>query len=152
MDGLNYYRVVSMVDNNMVDFTGKEPTSQQVGVIAGSVDGVNWAYCERGIITEEEKPVTELPIWFPTALSFTANAETLACGQYRFDKEGYLSIYGASNVVPTGSASIGRTNGGFGVIIKKRTFRRRTVGCEIFHVLCSRQLSYFAMARNLLFQ
>lgn len=121
LDGLNYYRVVSMVDNNMVDFTGKEPTVQQVGVIAGSVDGVNWAYCERGIITEGEKPITELPIWFPTTLNFTSSAETLACGQYRFDKEGYLSIYGSSNVVPTGSSST-RDNGGFGVIVKKEPF------------------------------
>jgi len=45
VDGSYYYKVISLVDDNKVDYTGTTPTASQAtaGVTAGGVDGVNWA-------------------------------------------------------------------------------------------------------------
>lgn len=45
LEGLNYSKVISLVDNNLVDYTGGDPvTANGNTTISGSVDGINWAY------------------------------------------------------------------------------------------------------------
>ena len=45
LEGMNYSRVISLVDNNLVDYTGGDPiTENGHTTISGSVDGINWAY------------------------------------------------------------------------------------------------------------
>lgn len=44
--GNRMYKVISLVDNNLVDYTGGEPvTVGSVSTISGKVDGINWMYC-----------------------------------------------------------------------------------------------------------
>ena len=45
LEGMNYSRVISLVDNNLVDYTGGDPITENGNTtISGSVDGINWAY------------------------------------------------------------------------------------------------------------
>ena len=62
LSGLDYARVVSLVDDNLVDFTGNSIDTTIVGNICklGSVDGVNWAFCERGSVPDYQT-VLEIP-------------------------------------------------------------------------------------------
>ena len=61
VNGRYIHRVISLVDNNKVDFTGAIPTSSQVsgGILTGSVDNVNWAYCNRDESTETSVTIFE---------------------------------------------------------------------------------------------
>lgn len=47
LDGNKLYKVISMVDNNKVDYTKSVLTSEQIsaGIITGGIDGINWMYC-----------------------------------------------------------------------------------------------------------
>ena len=45
--GRNLYDVISLVDNNKVDFTGNG--SKFAGIVSGTVDGVNWAYANINV-------------------------------------------------------------------------------------------------------
>lgn len=62
LSGLDYARVVSLVDDNLVDFTGNSIDTTIVGnkCKLGSVDGVNWAFCERGSVPDYQT-VLEIP-------------------------------------------------------------------------------------------
>ena len=121
LDGLNYYRVVSLVENNKVDYTGATPTSAQAsaGIVAGTVDNVNWAYCERGIVEEGQPHTIEIPVTFPTNINYTSDGETTPCGIFTATASGLLSVYGPATVTRTGT---GAFDGGFGVIIKESPF------------------------------
>lgn len=47
LSGNKLYKVLSLVENNMYDYTGTVPTSSQIssGIIQGGVDGIHWMYC-----------------------------------------------------------------------------------------------------------
>lgn len=62
LSGLDYARVVSLVDDNLVDFTGNSIDTTIVGnkCKLGSVDGVNWTFCERGSVPDYQT-VLEIP-------------------------------------------------------------------------------------------
>lgn len=45
--GTQIYNVMSLVDNNKVDFTGADHSSDGTGISTGAVDGVNWTYCNK---------------------------------------------------------------------------------------------------------
>lgn len=62
VDGTDIYDVVSLVDNNKVDFTGAMPTQTQqtAGILPGSVDGVHWAFCNVQRPTRERIEVLSL--------------------------------------------------------------------------------------------
>lgn len=47
LDGNKLYKVISLVDNNKVDYTQSTHTVAQTtaGIISGGIDGVHWAYC-----------------------------------------------------------------------------------------------------------
>ena len=43
LNGNKLYKVLSLIDNNMYDYTGSTPT--ETGIIQGGVDGIHWMYC-----------------------------------------------------------------------------------------------------------
>ena len=45
--GTQIYNVMSLVDNNMVDFTGADHSSDITEISTGTVDGINWTYCNK---------------------------------------------------------------------------------------------------------
>lgn len=45
IEGRNLHKVVSLVDNNKIDFTGKSPAYSDI--TSGTIDNINWAYCNR---------------------------------------------------------------------------------------------------------
>lgn len=51
--------VESLVENNMIDFTRRMPTTEQsaAGITMGSVDGVNWRYCYESKYVESDETV-----------------------------------------------------------------------------------------------
>lgn len=52
--GNDIVNVVSLVDNNMVDFTGMATQEQiQAGILPGSIDGVNWRRCNADYSVRE---------------------------------------------------------------------------------------------------
>lgn len=62
IDGTDIYDVVSLVDDNKVDFTGTMPTQDQQtgGILSGNVDGVHWAFCNVQHPTRERLEVLSL--------------------------------------------------------------------------------------------
>lgn len=100
LDGLNYYRVISRVDNNMVNFN-------DVGV-----DGVNWAYCERGFVSEEVIGNVDTGLTLPAGLIFAPNDPSyMAPMTFRAQKTGLLNAIGSVDVTLTGSSN----RSGFGI-------------------------------------
>lgn len=57
------YKVLSLVDNNKVDFTGAIPTESQAshGITAGSVDGYHWLYCNIANQVIKYNEIAEIP-------------------------------------------------------------------------------------------
>lgn len=47
VSGTQIYNVMSLVDNNKVDFTGADHSSDGTGISSGTVDGINWTYCNK---------------------------------------------------------------------------------------------------------
>ena len=53
--GNQLYSVISLKDNNKVDFTGNAPTPSQssAGITAGLIDGINWALCNKEMPSQQ---------------------------------------------------------------------------------------------------
>lgn len=95
LDGLNYYRVISRVDNNMVNFN-------EVGV-----DGTNWAYCERGIVSEDVSGIVETGLVLPGGLVFPENSGAYVSPMsFRAQKTGLLNAVGAVDVTITSPSEL----------------------------------------------
>ena len=96
IEDLDYHKVISLVDNNMVDFNGDALTEQQIaaGVTLGSIDGVNWAYCANGEI-DTSMVVAELPNfhWLGTPSQGLVEIATLT--SFKAKKNGVLSFEGS---------------------------------------------------------
>lgn len=96
IEDLDYHKVISLVDNNMVDFNGDALTEQQIaaGVTLGSIDGVNWAYCANGEI-DTSMVVAELPNfhWLGTARQGLVEIATLT--SFKAKQNGVLSFEGS---------------------------------------------------------
>lgn len=45
--GTQIFEIMSLVDNNKVDFTGADHSSDGTGISSGTVDGINWIYCNK---------------------------------------------------------------------------------------------------------
>ena len=45
--GTQIYNVMSLKDNNKADFTGADHSSDGTGISTGTVDGINWTYCNK---------------------------------------------------------------------------------------------------------
>lgn len=55
LSGNQLYSVMSLKDNNKVDFTGATPTPSQstAGITSGSVDGINWVFCNKEMPSQQ---------------------------------------------------------------------------------------------------
>lgn len=84
-DGNVVKNVVSLVDDNLVDYTS--PVEVIDGIIAGSVDGINWAFCDHEIASD--------PILLCSAETGIVNAlntenSTTVLWAGRLDRGGYI--------------------------------------------------------------
>lgn len=55
--GTQIYNVMSLIDNNKVDFTGADHSSDGTGISTGTVDGINWTYCNKDIPSSQQNVV-----------------------------------------------------------------------------------------------
>lgn len=112
IEGNNYYKVISLVDNNMVDFTGNTPTTAQAtaGVVAGTVDGVNWAFCEQGVVGDwnlitkvENFNAVDLDKFFD---QYMAAREVFPIATFIAPRNGVIEITGGCTVEPIISGTV----------------------------------------------
>lgn len=55
--GTQIYNVMSLVDNNKVDFTGADHSSDGTGISTGTVDGINWTYCNKDTPSSQQNVI-----------------------------------------------------------------------------------------------
>lgn len=62
-EGTDVFNVISLKDNNMVDFTGQTPTDAQyeAGIRIGTVDGENWGFCNVNTNRTGNQVIMRLP-------------------------------------------------------------------------------------------
>lgn len=126
LNGNKLYKVLSLVDNNLVDFTGKEPTAAQAsaGITAGSVDGVNWLYCN---VDQEVKynEICDVPnfTWQGGLSSETTtlfNGETFPIAYFKPSRNGIISTTGTIDFTATmnnDGEGIQHWSGGFAIVV-----------------------------------
>ena len=103
IEGNTYHRVISLVDNNMIDFTDPE-----VGV-----DGINWAYCDNGTI--EDCVLATVPNCDRT-IEEGINECYDMLGIVRATKSGYIQVSGNITMSIKEEASAGNCGVGIYVI------------------------------------
>ena len=120
LSGLDYARVVSLVDDNLVDFTGNSIDTTIVGNICklGSVDGVNWAFCERGSVPDYQT-VLEIPnikiienesySWYEYIGAFTAPSDGTIVVIGNADMRAYKIGAGLSGIIIVAAPFTGET-------------------------------------------
>lgn len=117
--GLDYFRVVSLNDDNMVDFTGQASEDQvSRGVILGEVDGTNWAYCERGNVPDIGV-VAGLPN-FGWQGADIAHSDIFPIASFIAPRNGVIGVDGTYDFTATSTPVQGGTTtnaGGFGIVI-----------------------------------
>ena len=96
IEGLDYHKVISLVDDNKVDFNGDTLTEQQVaaGITLGSIDGVNWAYCANGEI-DTSMIVAELPNFHWLGAANQGLVEIATLTSFKAKQNGVLSFEGS---------------------------------------------------------
>lgn len=126
LNGNRLYKVLSLVDNNLVDFTGKEPTTAQAtaGIVAGAVDGVNWLYCN---VDQEVKynEICDIPNFsWQGEVDTTGSVfhgETFPIAYFKPSRSGVISTIGTIDFTATdltkSSATLSGWAGGFAVVI-----------------------------------
>ena len=94
VNGRYIHSVISLVDNNKVDFTGAIPTSSQAsgGILTGSVDNVNWAYCNRDESTETSVTIFERTVTSSFLCIPVADALALPIGCFLATKSGPIIV------------------------------------------------------------
>lgn len=94
VNGRYIHSVISLVDNNKVDFTGAIPTSSQAsgGILTGSVDNVNWAYCNRDESTETSVTIFERTVTSSFQNILVADAPALPIGCFLATKSGPIIV------------------------------------------------------------
>lgn len=109
-EGTDVFNVISLKDNNMVDFTGSALTDAQIqaGISQGSVDGENWGFCN--VETTRVKNVELLSL--PTKLyGLTGDTETNGSlnpvGIFRAPRNGNATIVGDYNVFSSQNQACG---------------------------------------------
>ena len=55
--GTQIYNVMSLVDNNKVDFTGADHSSDGTGISTGTVDGISWTYCNKDAPSSQQNVI-----------------------------------------------------------------------------------------------
>lgn len=96
IEDLDYHKVVSLVDDNKVDFNGDTLTEQQIaaGITLGSIDGVNWAYCANGEI-DTSMVVAELPNFHWLGAENQGLIEIATLTSFKAKQNGVLSFEGS---------------------------------------------------------
>lgn len=94
VNGRYIHSVISLVDNNKVDFTGAIPTSSQAsgGILTGSVDNENWAYCNRDESTETSITIFERTVTSSFLSVPVADALALPIGCFLATKSGPIIV------------------------------------------------------------
>lgn len=107
VSGRYIYSVISLVDNNMVDFTGTIPSSAQAsaGITAGSVDNENWAYCNREESTETGVVIFEKSVSSSLPGVPVASAQALPIGCFLATKSGPIIVSSDANLKMEASIS-----------------------------------------------
>ena len=117
--GLDYFRVVSLIDDNMVDFTGQASEDQvSRGVILGEVDGISWAYCERGNVPDIGV-IAGLPNFGWQGNDIT-QSDIFPIASFIAPRNGVIGVDGTYDFVATSTSVPGgatTTAGGFGIVI-----------------------------------
>lgn len=138
------YKVLSLVDNNKVDFTGAIPTESQAshGITAGSVDGYNWLYCNIANQVIKYSEIADIPdfswsdgttadvgtsVSSGTSILLTSYY-TVPIATFTAPKNGFAIIKGTCDFtaekasVCTTGLTVGRVIlGGFGIFLCKGT-------------------------------
>lgn len=124
LNGNYVYDVISLIDNNMIDFTGATPTAEQIsaGIAVGSVDGSSWAYCNR-----EASSSDSVTIFTAASTSYyfnatAANAPAIPLGCFMATKSGPLIPDVEVSVVASATGEFTGTSTesalcGFGLIV-----------------------------------
>ena len=96
IEDIDYHKVVSLVDDNKVDFNGDTLTEQQIaaGITLGSIDGVNWAYCANGEI-DTSMVVAELPNFHWLGALNQGLVEIATLASFKAKQNGVLSFEGS---------------------------------------------------------
>ena len=96
IEDLDYHKVISLVDDNKVDFNGDTLTEQQIaaGITLGSIDGVNWAYCANGEI-DTSMVVAELPNFHWLGAANQGLVEIATLTSFKAKQNGVLSFEGS---------------------------------------------------------
>ncbi len=94
VNGRYIHSVISLVDNNKVDFTGTIPTSSQAsgGILTGSVDNVNWAFCNRDESAETSVTIFERTVTSSFLSVPVADALALPIGCFLATKSGPIIV------------------------------------------------------------
>ena len=94
VSGRYIHSVISLVDNNKVDFTGAIPTSSQAsgGILTGSVDNENWAYCNRDESAETGVTIFERAVTSSFSSVPVADALSLPIGCFLATKSGPIIV------------------------------------------------------------
>lgn len=122
IEGLRYSKVISLVDDNMVDFTGSPIDSNIVNnqCVSGSVDGLNWAYCDGQYISGNIN-ILDIPNFkWDEDMSAIFQEEIFPIGNFVCPRDGVFSFSGELDIdiVPTHESQT-RVYGGFLILIKK---------------------------------
>lgn len=110
--GTRLYKVVSLRDNNMVDFTGAVATED--GITSGRVDGVNWAYANVDMPTVDRIVAADIPVQLAPEVATVVNS-------FIAPKNGMVFVDGTYDVTETTNVVQGNEGWfGAGLFIKAK--------------------------------
>lgn len=109
VEGIEYHKVISLVDDNKVDFNGDTLTDDQIeaGITLGKIDNVNWAYCANGTI-DDSIVVAELPN-FKWITGNGGNSDMFTLGTFIAKRDGMIGFEGSYDLSSTSDASYSKT-------------------------------------------
>lgn len=139
LNGTQLYKVMSLIDNNLVDYTGKQPSQAQAdaGVTVGGVDGVHWIYCnvDQKVLYNEicDVPNFSWPGQKQDMQDVKFFSETFPIGYAKFARSGIIGFTGAINftaypiklvieesTTPSTTTVTEITTGGIGIVACKK--------------------------------
>ena len=98
LDGNKLYKVISLVDNNKVDYTKSVLTAAQIsaGIITGGIDGINWMYCnvEQTVKYNEICDVPDFK-WYGEIGDYGTEIDVFQIGYFLAPRNGMLNIIGS---------------------------------------------------------
>ena len=107
LDGNKLYKVISLVDNNKVDYTKSVLTAEQIsaGIITGGIDGINWMYCNVDQ-TVKYNEICDLPNFSWPSFSDDHwslwKSDVFQIGYFTAPRNGTLGFIGSYDFTSTG--------------------------------------------------